>query len=42
MPRVLTLSFAQTIFANIGLLFFADPIYIPFFFSRLTFEPEAF
>jgi hypothetical protein len=42
MPRVLTLSFVQTIFVNLGLLFLADPIYIPFVFSLLTFEPEAF
>jgi hypothetical protein len=44
MPRVLTLSFVQTIFVNLGLLFLflADPIYIHFVFSKLTFEPEAF
>ena len=42
MPRVLALSFLQTIFVNLGLLFLADPIYIPFVFSLLTFEPEAF
>jgi hypothetical protein len=34
MPRVLTLSFVQTIFVNLGLLFLADPIYIPFVFRQ--------
>jgi hypothetical protein len=36
------LSFVQAIFVNLDLLFLADPIYILFVFSLLTFEPEAF
>jgi hypothetical protein len=27
MPRVLTLSFVQTMFVNLGLLFLADPVW---------------